>query len=118
VTDKMLHPTGVNWMGWLHTAIGGGFMAFLMFMRYRLLWWPIHPVAYPISAVWLMECLWFSIFLAWIIKAVLTRYGGNKIYKASKPFFLGLILGQLVAAGLWFVIDLITGHTGNQVFWI
>ncbi|MBU0477251.1 hypothetical protein KKC91_01605 [bacterium] len=116
--DKMLHPTGVNWMGWLHTAIGGGFMAFLMFMRYRLLWWPIHPVAYPISAVWIMEALWFSIFITWIIKSVLTRYGGNKVYKASRPFFLGLILGQLVAAGLWFVIDLITGHTGNQVFWM
>ena len=103
---------------WLHTAIGGGFMAFLMFMRYRFLWWPIHPVAYPISAVCWMEQLWFSIFIAWIIKSVLTRYGGNKVYKASKPFFLGLILGQLVAAGLWFVIDLITGHTGNMVFWI
>ncbi|MCK4401818.1 hypothetical protein KAW08_05905, partial [bacterium] len=118
VADKILHPTGVNWMGWLHTAIGGGFMAFLMFMRYRLLWWPIHPVAYPISAINWMTHLWFSIFLAWIIKWVLTRYGGNKVYKASKPFFLGLILGQLVAAGLWFVIDLITGHTGNMVFWI
>ncbi|NQU87872.1 MAG: hypothetical protein HQ541_19155 [Mariniphaga sp.] len=117
VVDHILRPTGVNWLGWLHTAIGGGFMLFLMSMRYRFLWWPIHPVAYPISAVWMMEYMWFSIFIAWIIKALLLRYGGNKIYKGAKPFFLGLILGQLVAAGLWFIIDLITGHTGNVVFW-
>ena len=37
---------------------------------------------------------------------------------ASRPLFLGFVLGQYAAAGLWFAIDLCTGMRGNQVFWI
>ena len=31
------------------------------------------------------------------------------------PFFLGMVMGQLSAAGVWLVIDLIFGGTGNNV---
>ena len=111
-------PTGPNWEGWTHTFVGGGIMALLMLARHYLLWWPLHPLGYPIGAVWLMDQLWFSIFLAWLIKLTVMKYGGPRFYQKTRPFFLGLIAGQFVIAGVWLIIDYFTGMTDNVVFWI
>ena len=116
--DKVLHPEGPNGLGWLCRGIGVVVMFALMFMRNRFLWWPLHPIGFPIGPVWLMGQLWFSIFLAWLLKSLILRYGGPKLYKNTIPFFLGLILGQYACAGVWFVIDYFTRMTGNHVFWI
>jgi hypothetical protein len=40
------------------------------------------------------------------------------LYRSTRPFFLGLIAGQFVIAGLWLLIDYFTGMTDNRVFWI
>ncbi len=118
IADKLNTPTGPNLEGWLHTFVGGGVMVVLMWARHHLLWWPLHPLGYPIGGVWLMDQLWFSIFLAWLIKMVVMKYGGPGLYRTSRPFFLGLIMGQFVIAGLWLIIDYFTGMTDNGVFWI
>ncbi|MBT4502998.1 MAG: hypothetical protein HOC74_35015 [Gemmatimonadetes bacterium] len=118
IAVKLNTPTGPNWEGWLHTGIGGGLMALLMLGRHHFLWWPLHPIGYPISAVWLMDQLWLSIFIAWLIKLVVMKYGGPRLYRSTRPFFLGLIAGQFVIAGLWLLIDYFTGMTDNRVFWI
>jgi len=118
ITDKILHPTPPNSLGLLAKGVGAGFMFFLMFMRERFLWWPLHPIGFAIGSVNWIDMLWLSIFLAWLLKFLILRYGGPRIYLRIRPFFLGLILGQYSAAGLWFVIDLLTGMTGNTVFWI
>ena len=46
------------------------------------------------------------------------KYGGPKLFRRSRPFFLGLILGQFSIAGFWLIIDFFTGMTDNVVFWI
>ena len=93
-------------------------MALLMWARQQLLWWPLHPIGYPIGAVWLMDQLWFSIALAWLLKLVAMKYGGPSLFRRARPFFLGLIVGQFFIAGLWLIIDFFTGMTDNVVFWI
>jgi len=118
IADKLNTPTQANWQGWVHTCVVGGIMALLMLARHHLLWWPLHPIGYPISAVWLMDELWFSIFLAWLIKLTVMKYGGPRLYRATRPFFLGLIMGQFVIAGTWLFVDFLTGMTDNTVFWI
>ncbi len=118
IAVKLNSPTGPSYEGWAHTFVGGGIMALLMLARHHLLWWPLHPIGYPISAVWLMDALWFSIFLAWLLKLVALKYGGPRLYRATRPFFLGLIMGQFVIAGIWLIADYFTGMTDNVVFWI
>lgn len=118
ITDKLNSPHGVVWRGWAYTGLGAGIMALLMIVRQRLLWWPLHPLGFPIGAVWIMDQIWFSIFLAWLIKAIVLKYGGPKLYRSTRPFFLGMILGQFVCAGAWNLIDLFTGMTDNGIFWI
>jgi hypothetical protein len=117
-SEKLLSPTSPDIEGWVYTGIGAGVMVLLMLARQRWLWWPLHPVGFPIGCVWIMDNIWFSIFLAWLFKAVILKYGGPKLYRNVRPFFLGLILGQFVIAGVWLVIDYFTGMTDNVVFWI
>ena len=115
---KLNSPVGPDWTGWVHTLVGAGAMALLMLARHQLSWWPLHPIGYPISAVWLMDTLWFSIFLAWLIKLAVLKYGGPQLYRATRPFFLGMIVGQFAVAATWLIIDYFTGMTDNVVFWI
>jgi hypothetical protein len=118
IAEKLKTPVDASLEGWVHSLLGGGFMTLLMMARHRVLWWPLHPIGYPISMVWLMDQLWFSIFLAWLFKLLIIKYGGPNIYQRARPFFLGLITGQFVIAGFWLVIDWATGMTDNVVFWI
>ncbi len=118
ITTKLNVPTGFNLDGWVHTCVGGGIMALLVLARQTLLWWPLHPIGYPIGAVWLMDQLWFSIFLAWLVKLLVMKYGGPRLFRRARPFFLGMILGQFSIAGIWLIIDFFTGMTDNVVFWI
>ncbi|MFT5376063.1 MAG: hypothetical protein ACI906_002897 [Candidatus Latescibacterota bacterium] len=118
IAEKLKTPTEPSLEGWGNTLFGGSLMALLMMARHRLLWWPLHPIGYPISMVWLMDQLWFSIFLAWFLKLVIMKYGGPSLFRRAKPFFLGLIVGQFTGAGLWLVIDYLTGMSDNVVFWI
>jgi hypothetical protein len=98
---------------WLFMGIGGGMMALLMWVRYQFVWWPLNPLGYTISANWKTGHIFGSAFLAWLLKLLILRYGGPKLYRGLRPFFLGLILGEIVAAGGWLVLDYITGHMGS-----
>jgi len=118
VAAHINHPAEANMLGWFCKIIGAVLMGILMVMRYRFLWWPLHPIGFTIGSVWLIDQLWLSIFLVWLLKTLILKYGGVRLFRQTRPFFLGLILGQYSAAGFWFIIDLITKHTGNRVFWI
>lgn len=110
---RMNMSEGPHWANWGHTAVGGGIMALLMAARQRFIWWPFHPLGFPISAHF--GTMFFSVFLAWAIKSVVFKYGGPGLYLKTRPFFLGLILGQFVPAGVWYVVDYLAGASGNRV---
>ena len=105
--------TGPRLDTWLFMGVGGGVMAALMWMRHHLLWWPLNPLGYAISANWKTGHIFASALIAWQLKLVILKYGGPRLYRNLRPFFLGLILGEVVAAGVWLVADYITGHMGS-----
>ena len=108
-------PVAANWAGWGWNGVGAGVMSLLMVARHHFVWWPLHPIGFVISGTWIMNSVWFSIFLAWGIKSIVLRYMGPKGYRSTRWFFMGLILGQFVVGGIWLVIDGFTGMTGNQI---
>jgi len=116
--SKILNPSEPNALGWYITAGGAVGMFLLMFMRSRFLWWPFHPVGFAIGPIWIMDRIWFTVFLAWLIKSIVVRYGGLKLFQKLRPLFLGLILGQFTCNGTWILIDAIAGGRGNRIFWI
>ena len=112
--QKLANPTGPSLVGWLWTGFGALIMGGLMAARHFFIWWPFHPLGFAVSTGWVMNSIWFSIFLAWSIKVVALKYGGPRTYALTRPFFIGIVIGQFVAAGLWLVIDSFTGMVGNQ----
>ena len=106
-------PTGPRLDAWLFMGLGGLVMAGLMWVRQQVLWWPLSPLGYLISANWKTSHIYASVILAWMVKLFVLRYGGPKLYRNLRPFFLGLILGEIVTAGIWLFIDYITGHMGS-----
>lgn len=118
VATNLQQTPGLNVRGWVFTFIGSGVMVLLMLARHHFLWWPLHPIGFPVGAVWLMDQIWASIALACIAKFFILRYGGHKLFRAFRPFALGLILGTFTCPGVWLIIDFFTGKQGNQIFWI
>lgn len=108
-------PTGPYWLGWLWNGVGAAVMALLLWARHHLLWWPLHPIGYVASGTWILGNIWFSIFLAWLIKSVVLKYMGPGGYRSTRWFFLGVILGQFASGGAWLVVDGFTGMTGNVI---
>jgi hypothetical protein len=97
---------------WLNTGFGFGFTALLGYLRLTFTWWPLHPIGYLIQATPSAPRIWFSIMIGWLCKALIVKYGGAKLYVVAKPFFLGLIVGEALAAGLWLVASAILGSMG------
>lgn len=108
-------PTGPYWLGWLWNGVGAAVMAGLLWARHHLLWWPLHPIGYVASGTWILGNIWFSIFLAWLIKSIVLKYMGPGGYRSTRWFFLGVILGQFASGGAWLVVDGFTGMTGNVI---
>lgn len=117
ITSKLQQPVGKDIIipRWIFTGIGAGFMSLLIFMRYRFLWFPVHYLGFPINDTWIITNAWFSIFLGWLIKLMTLRWGGLRAYRTLRPLFLGLVLGNITCAGVWLIIDAITGMKGNVV---
>ena len=113
--QKLLHPTGPDGTGWLWTGGGALLMGALILARNYWAWWPLHPIGFAASMGWVMDQIWFSILLAWLIKTLALRFGGASLYSKTVPFFLGLALGQIVVGGCWLLIDALTGTVGNRL---
>jgi len=119
VSVKVDNPTGIFHVleRWLWAGIGALIMFFLMFMHHRFIWWPIHYIGFPIVGSYLFNHAWLCIFIGWFIKAIILKYGGIKIYQKLKPFFLGLILGQLCCAFFWSIIFYFANiRTGTNIW--
>ena len=107
------NPVPTSWWHLGCEAIGAGAMVVLTFIKNRFVWWPIHPVGMAVGLTAPINRTWFSVFLAWLLKSTILRWGGAKVYVALRPFFLGIVLGMFCSAGMWLVIDAITGVGGN-----
>ncbi len=111
---RITNPSEPSWLGWFHTGIGSGVMTLLLLARRFWGWWPLHPIGFPISSTF--HWMAFNAFLAWLFKGPILRYGGVSMYRSLRPFFLGLILGHFTIFGVFWVVDSITGMTGNRLF--
>ena len=96
-------------------ALGALIMGLLTLAHYRFLWWPLHPLGFVPCASSIMNSSWLSLCIPLLIKALALRYGGPTMYRRSRPFFAGMILGTVVVGGLWIIIDALTGTVGNSI---
>jgi hypothetical protein len=101
----------------LYFFLGGlSSVAFLATMRARFLWWPLHPAGFALGISYAMNYFWLCLFVAWLIKSFLIRYGGMTAHRKAIPFFLGLILGDYTIGALWSLLSLVLGMPTYKIY--
>jgi hypothetical protein len=84
--------------------------------RLRLAWFPLHPLGYAVANSWGMAQIWLPVAIGSILKAVVMRYGGLRVYRRAVPLFLGLILGEMLVGCFWSLYGIALGIRAYD-FW-
>ena len=67
--------------------------------------WPFHPLGLLLIATWTGSAVWFSVFVGWLLKTLVIKYGGARSYTRARGLFLGLVLGEVTGIVIWTVIN-------------
>ena len=103
--QNWLHnPKPPDAVGIAGMAVGFAVTFLLSAMRQRFMGFPLHPAAYVLNTSFANDFFWLDMFLAWLIKTLILRYGGMAMYRRALPFFLGLILGDFVVGSAWSIV--------------
>ncbi|MCJ7749957.1 MAG: hypothetical protein MUQ65_02510, partial [Armatimonadetes bacterium] len=106
LTDPALSKTDVN--GLIAMLAGAAAVVLLGVMRLKFWWWPFHPVGYIAANTWGSHWWYLPFFLGWAAKSLVIRYGGLRLFRATIPLAIGLIVGDLVNGALWATIQMLT----------
>ncbi len=90
----------------IFSVAGAVVMLILVISYHRFYWWPIHPIGYLTAYSSAMRILWFSFFIGWACNALCMRYGGVRLFKKLRNFFIGMIIGDFFMAGTWAIVGL------------
>ncbi len=82
--------------------------------RLRFPWWPFHPMAFVFLGGWPGYFHYFSFFLGWLVKTLVTRYGGGRLYQQLKPLMIGVLAGTMLGKLVPMVVGTIIYFVGNQ----
>ncbi len=85
-------------------VFGAALTMALAAIRARFLGFPLHPAPYALNMTFANDFFWGDMFVAWLFKALILRYGGMAVYRRALPFFLGLILGDFVTGAAWSIV--------------
>ncbi|NUQ00021.1 MAG: hypothetical protein HUU35_09210 [Armatimonadetes bacterium] len=90
-------------------CLGALVVGVLQMMRQRVLWWPFHPVGYVMAHTGAGYSFVCHYFIAWLVKTLILRAGGMKLYRQSLPFVIGLILGDIATQTTWSLVASLMG---------
>ena len=90
-------------------VLGGILTLGLILLRRVWITSPFNPVGFAISGSWNTMMVAVPLFLAWLLKALVLRYGGLATYRAAIPLALGVVCGEFLVGTFWEVFALATG---------
>jgi len=100
----------------LYMAVGAAMVVGLSSLRSAFVGWPFHPAGYALAVSYAMDYFWFAIFVSWLAKLLIVRYGGMKLHNTLVPFFLGLVLGDFFIGSIWAMIGPLIGAQTYKIF--
>jgi len=109
ISSLLQYPRTTQWNDVYSMLIGGGVMFLLLFLRRTFIWWPLHPIGYAVGAVYSSYYLWSSIFIGWLIKYIILKFGGIRLYRNLRPLFVAMIVGEYIIVSIWMIIGIFTG---------
>ena len=104
---QLRSPFDISWERIAVFAIGAGIMSLLTLLHYRIPWWPLHPIGFPVAFSWNTQLTVFSIFVVWAVKAIILQVGGVALYRKWQPAFVGILVGYALGVTFSFVVDAI-----------
>jgi hypothetical protein len=108
VANWLTSPSAHNVEGMAAVLSGAAVVVFLGMMRLRFWWWPFHPLGYIAANSWGGHWHYMPFFVGWAAKSLVIRYGGLRLYRATIPLAIGLIVGDMTNVGVWTVVALVT----------
>lgn len=93
-------------IGWW--SFGAAWTALSLFLRQSMFWFP-HPIGFVMLINPLMNSMWFSFFIGWVVKKLVVTYGGKQTFDVVRKPMIGLILGELIAVLIWIIFGVIEG---------
>jgi hypothetical protein len=112
----LVMPTLPSQTRFAWAGVGAVVVTFLTIMRMRFVWWPFNPIGYAIANTDTMMWIWFPVFIGWMVKSIVFRYGGVRSYRVTLPFFFGLVLGDFAISGVLALIFLAAHMQGYRTF--
>jgi hypothetical protein len=108
IANWSLLPRPINWTE-IFNALGGAiFTHLLLVARWRYVGFFLHPIGFAVGASYSNFHIWSSLFVGWLLKTVIIYCGGAHWYRRFRPVFMGLIIGEYLAALIWIVVGVIT----------
>jgi len=87
---------------WIPNFVAGIlFAGLLSWLHAKYLWFPLDPIGFLLitDGHALIEGLWTTVTAAWILKLVVLRVGGSKVYEeVGVPVAVGFIAGTILVA--------------------
>jgi hypothetical protein len=66
----------------------------------------------------MLRYFWFSIFLAWMIKWIILKFGGMKAHRKALPIFIGITVGDATMIALWSIYETVFNRwTIGLLYW-
>ena len=106
LTDPNVSKPDVH--GLVAMLAGAAVVLVLGVMRLKFWWWPFHPIGYIAANTWGSHWWYLPFFIGWAGKTLVIRYGGLRLYRATVPLAIGLIVGDLVNGGVWTAVNVAT----------
>ncbi len=101
LANWLRYPSGTSYLYIIYFVVGGIVVSILVTLSRFFVWWPFHPLGYILGGEWMLRYLWFSIFLAWLIKWAILKFGGINGYRKNVPLFVGITVGDAVMLAFW-----------------
>lgn len=74
--------------------------------------WPIHPFGLLLVDSYYGHEAFPSILVGWLLQVLIVRFGGASAYRKARPVFMGLIIGEVLAAIVWAIVPLVQVAAG------
>ena len=103
-----------SWARWFAVFASAGLTLGLWAMQMRFSWFALHPLGYCAGPM--LVWIWVPFLITWVIKSLVIRYGGQRLYRRLIPFFFGLILGDYLTGAVWSLVSQAFQFAGYQVF--
>jgi len=84
--------------------------------RLRFPRFPLHPLPLVLLGTWLMSRYWFSFLLGWLIKKVILKIGGGRLFERTRPFFVGVLTGLALIFAFWVIVNIIIYRQNDFTF--